>query len=119
MDNIEILFKEYDTLRAEIIARTTSGYQILGTGAVLSGPLIALIGSRGFGRMFWVSLSLFVVFFYIVSFTFRRDITRMAARLTALESDINRLAGTELLKWETHYGVLKTGWIIKKKPKLR
>jgi len=33
MDPIQILFKEYDTLRSEIITRTNCGYQLLALGA--------------------------------------------------------------------------------------
>lgn len=43
MDAIQILMKEYDTLRAEIIARTSSLYQFWGLGTGLGIALLSVL----------------------------------------------------------------------------
>jgi cardiolipin synthase len=101
MDNIEILFKEYDTLRQQVVVRITHWYQLGGAFAIVVAWLLAHPPAGG-----WV-IPLTVLTFAAAFFggTLARDIHIIAERLQELEAEINKLAGAELLKWETHYGV--------------
>src|SRR5882724_9724933 len=99
MDDIEILFKEYDTLRQQIVTRSAHWYQLAGAFAVI---VVGLLSHPPPG---WViPLASLAVAAVIFGGTLARDIHIVAARLQELEAEINNLAGAELLKWETHYG---------------
>jgi hypothetical protein len=116
MEAIAILFKEYDTLRAEILNRTNNGYQLIGIGAALGAGLLTWFGAHGVDRMFWISGASFVLVFAAFTWAMHRDISFAAGRLRQLESEINRLAGAELLQWETRWGGATSGWIKRKRP---
>jgi hypothetical protein len=112
---IAILFKEYDTLRAELISRTVGGFQLISIIAVLSTALLAWGGSHPGSKVLWGGIGVLCVaaglFFYIAY----RDTNLLARRIREIESEINGLAGDrELLKWETHFGASVTGWIIRR-----
>jgi len=102
MDRITILCKEYDTLRNEIIARTVAGYSAAGIAVILfvawinarltSQPYKAIL-SRSLFAAFLVSALLSSVVAYV-------GIMRPHNRVVALEREINRLAGENLLTWE-------------------
>ena len=101
---IEILFKEYDTLRNEIVARTNNGYQLLTIGGVLSAGLIGWLSQHRFDRTLWLVLSIFAVVLLVSAALLVGDIRMLGLRLQELESEINKLAGAELLKWERTWG---------------
>jgi energy-converting hydrogenase Eha subunit C len=107
MDQISILFKEYDTLRAEILTRTNNGYQLM---TVMAGALAWLL-SRPVNRMFFVSLTVVGLLLVLFVAALWRDIHMISARLQELEHDINELAGKELLRWETRWSGGPLGWI--------
>src|ERR1700716_193070 len=90
---IQIIFKEYDTLRAEIIARTTGGFQLISIIALLSSALLAWAGSHPYSKVLWVGIGVLclasVLFFYVA----HRDINLLASRVRQLEAEINKLAG--------------------------
>jgi hypothetical protein len=116
MDGIDVLFKEYDTLRAESISRANNGFQVIGVGVALGATLLTWIGSHGLDRTFWLSFGVFIFFVCGSLFVITRDTAWVAFRLRQLESEINNIAGGELLKWETHYGGSLHGWIFRKGP---
>jgi hypothetical protein len=111
-EKIQVLFKEYDALRSSILGRTNNGYQLWGIGAALLTFLI----SRPIDVKFWILMSLFGIVFSIFSWTTYRDINKAAERLRQLESRINRLAGDELLQWETRWGSGVTGFFGRARP---
>jgi hypothetical protein len=47
MEPIEILFKEYDTLRAEILAAINNMHQVIGFGVALGTALLSWSASKG------------------------------------------------------------------------
>jgi hypothetical protein len=96
----DILFKEYDTLRAEIISRTSSSYQLLGLW--FAGGTWLVFHKQD--PLFWRSIGLFSLATFGMMTVIRKDTRDLAKRLRMLEREINELAGRELLKWETHYG---------------
>jgi hypothetical protein len=96
---IDILLKEYDTLRSEIIHRVGQRVSFLGLfGAAIGYFLfkyeslgilqaIAIIGGIIFLALVWIQLGIVV--------------GRCAARITSIEKQINALAGQKLLLWES------------------
>ncbi|HLI62850.1 MAG TPA: hypothetical protein VKV05_05590 [Terriglobales bacterium] len=122
MNHVEILFKEYDTLRAEIISRTNNAVQLgtafaaLGFGIVTWSVSRSTITTlRGVATLAGVILALVVFYVILNQWLVQLDIDNAAARLRELESQINRLCGAELLRWETHWGGAVTGPLRKKK----
>jgi len=123
MDHVAVLFKEYDTLRAEILSRTNNGNQMI---TVVIGVFVAVCSwlvshpanssIRGIVELSGTNLILVVVVIGVSQWSIRRDINHAAERLRELESEINRLSGAELLKWETHWGGAVTGWLRRKPP---
>ena len=71
---------------------------------------------RGIVELSGTNLILVVVVIGVSQWSIRRDIKHAAERLQEIESEINRLSGAELLKWETHWGGAVTGWFRRKPP---
>ena len=122
-DEIDILLKEYDTLRSEIIARTSGGFQL---GAIVLAA-ITWMGSRPVDHA-PISPRLvgaLVAGIVALAFAYWRDLYAASVRVAELEREINHLAGRPLLKWEGQYGPGSRGafgWLIPwrfgpKKPK--
>ncbi len=113
MERIEILPHEYDCLRAEILNRTTQGFQVVAISAVVL--TLFFVDSLGLiGRLIAVSISAPVV--AIGSWFILRDIGKASERLRELEADINRRAGEDLLVWETRWGSAVTGFWGRARP---
>lgn len=107
MDHVNILLEEYRTLRAEIVARTTNGYQLLTLVGGLPAALFLWINWKDPATLpatFWIVVFILGAAFVLLSFALYRDIILVARRLRELESKINDLAGTKLLEWETRGG---------------
>lgn len=93
---IEILLKEYDTLRQEILRRGDQRVQV---------ALVAAIGvlvyhgefAEGIGNAAFVGFSMLAGIFFALG----HMIARRAGRLVQIEDQINRMAHTDLLRWET------------------
>ncbi len=97
--NIDVLLHEYDALRAEILARANSRFQLVGLASVVA----ALLGAKelhGFDIL-WIALALFAVAAFIWV-GFRLYINRCAARLWQIEHEINDAIKDTVLKWESH-----------------
>jgi hypothetical protein len=56
---IEILFKEYDTLRDEINHRTNNGYQLFAISGGLAAGVIGWFDRRSLDHTFWLLLAVF------------------------------------------------------------
>ena len=123
MDHVEVLFKEYDTLRTEIISRTNNAVQLGTAFAALGFGILTWSVSRstiatfqGVVTLAGVMLALVVVYVILNQWLVQLDINNAAARLRELELQINQLCGAELLRWETHWGGAVTGPRRKKQP---
>ena len=97
-EKIKILLQEYATLRQEIIARTTHGFQLISVGTVVLTWLVATRDPGPF--LLIVVLTAAAVLLAAVWLTFRA-IGRAATRVRQLEAEVNRRAGEDLLVWET------------------
>ena len=94
-EKLDILFREYETLRAEINTRIQSRFNVL----AVTIALLAIIANKD------TSLSLFLlvpvaIFVFVVWWRVRVWIIRCGNRVADIENEINILAGCEILKWE-------------------
>lgn len=106
-EKVPILLHEYDTLRAEIIARTCSGFQIL---AVTAALFVWVIQADLYYK-FWAGLGALAIILSIGSWIAFGNINKATSRLRELEKDINARAGETLLVWESqHAGGLTGFW---------
>jgi hypothetical protein len=109
--SVPILLHEYDTLRAEIIQRHSSLYQVVAIVAAAIGTISYLLANRGPSVprwLFWLSLGLLalaIVIVIIFSQLLRRDIEIATSRLRVIEETVDEAAGEWfLLRWERLYG---------------
>src|ERR1051325_8755986 len=116
VEKIQILFKEYDTLRAEIISRTTNAVSLVAAGITLLIGIVAWFTTKGAGNQnLWVMSVLIAVEMigFFLGFRFINVwIFRCGIRIREIERRINLLAGEEtdpLLVWETRLGGTSTG----------
>ncbi len=117
-ERVVILFKEYDTLRSEAISRTSGGYQLVGILAALAAALLAWLSSHPVDYIRWVAFACFLVIAFCFAFVTYRDINMIAARLREIESEVNQaVGGREILKWESRWGSVSTGWVWRTGPK--
>jgi hypothetical protein len=118
MPQIQILLAEYNTLRAEVIGRTTSGFQLIGIGFAIVALLLSqavlqpgsLATSQAAGWRFWCVLVLGIVLLGSATWFNLREIGRAANRVLLLEKEINERAGERLLQWESRFSPGATGW---------
>src|ERR1035437_6201087 len=83
MGHIEILFKEYDTLRAEQMVRTSAAYQFISLGVTFTAAMLALGTANHVDiRFLAVAGVAVVVLCMFATFTFR-DIDRKSTRLNS------------------------------------
>ncbi|WP_319574558.1 hypothetical protein [uncultured Desulfobacter sp.] len=97
-DKIDVLLKEYDTLKAEILQRIRSRFAFL--GLFISVGAFGLfkasdINSFKIGVLFFTALFLFAVWWQL-GFV----IKRCSKRIAEIEVVINQIAGEKLLRWE-------------------
>lgn len=96
---INILMKEYETLRSEILHRLNRRFALLGLfGAVLAYALFKV------DKYTTVNLSVIFASIFILGaiwFRFGQMIQRCSSRILEIEQQVNSLVGDELLVWET------------------
>lgn len=108
-DKIDILLKEYDTLRQEILSRikyrylifvlfwTFLGFLILRENSVLQGDLIG-INTKAFIGLAGSIILLSIWWFYGYL------IANLGKRISEIEERVNEIAEEDLLVWETLRG---------------
>ena len=96
---IEILMKEYETLRSEILHRINCRFAFLGlTGAVVAYALFKV------EHYTIVNVLVLTAPIFILGATFfhlGRLIHQCSSRISEIEQKVNLLIGEELLVWET------------------
>lgn len=96
-------------MRAEIVSRTSSRFQLVGLAAV-AATLVTAKWASGWD-LFWVAFGT-VIFGALIWFIFRLFINRCAARVLQIEDEINKLLNTPsndpVLSWETY--ILHIRW---------
>ena len=89
MDNISILFKEYDTLRTEIISRTNNGYQVITVGGIVGAATVSWLGSHRLDPVVLSSAGFVAAILCVFGLIMFRDTNCIAYRLRELEAQIN------------------------------
>jgi hypothetical protein len=114
--NTDILFKEYDTLRAEILERQRGAFQLtLIAGAAFAWFATHMIDSWSkygrTGKTIWVIGGLILLaFFARLANQAMHDAKQISKRLIEIEKKINKIAGEKLLEWETEWSWTAKGW---------
>jgi len=96
---IDILVKEYEILRTEMLQRINQRFTCIG----LTGAVVAY----GFFRLERYTITSVLILIVAISilgaiwFHFGRRIHQLSLRITEIEQRINCLVGDELLVWET------------------
>jgi hypothetical protein len=104
---LDVLLHEYDTLRAEILARTSSRFQLLGLAAVAATLVTAKWGSGNPPGLdgLWIALGIAggtALVAAVIWVVFGFYINRCAARIKQIEKKINdKLGGEPILIWES------------------
>jgi hypothetical protein len=99
MTDADILFREYDTLRAEMINHQANWYNLL----IAFGALAAWVLSQNYRtKMLWLALAAGV--FVIGCIVLAKFARRLSIRIAEIEKEINDISGKTLLRWETSRG---------------
>lgn len=98
---IAILLNEYNTLRAEIIARIGHLYQMIGYGVA---AIILLTTLQPTNRIFWALLALVIITFGLGLWFYGRYVWSCGTRIREIELDVNDRAREDLLVWENLWG---------------
>lgn len=100
---IEILMREYDTLRTETLERISSWFQICGgAGAAVVGILV--IGAAYSAALAAVLLVIFPIPIFVMFRNVDFDMRELGSRIREIENQVNQLAEEDLLAWENHRG---------------
>jgi len=96
---IDILIKEYEILRTELLQRINQRFVCIG----LTGAVVAY-GFFKVERYNIAGVLILIIAFFILGviwFHFGRRIHQLSLRIAEIEQRINCLVGDELLVWET------------------
>ena len=95
---VEVLLREYGTLRDEILSRVRARFELLGFIVAIS----AFLGSKDVGipwRIVFVAVG--AVLALAVWTWLANNIKACATRIREIEAKVNLLMGDSLLEWET------------------
>jgi hypothetical protein len=104
--HLDVLLHEYDTLRVEILARTSSRFQLLGLAAVAATLVTAKWGSGNLAKGDIIKLVAGIVggtavVAAVIWLVFGLYINRCAARIKQIEEEINNKLGEPVLIWQS------------------
>ena len=111
-ERIAILFKEYDTLRAEIVARTNSHQQYLVITVSLLAALLAFVGKDGAfaalgpiqAHRLFVGAVIIAILGLLSAFRSFWHTRKIGCYIRNIENQINKtVSGERLLLWENWY----------------
>jgi hypothetical protein len=111
-EKVQVLIAEWNSIRAEIVARTTIGFQIVGIG--FTGIGIVLLQQNLIVKFICLTIGVGILAFG--SWFTVRDLFKMHGRVKALEANINVRCGETLMEWETRFSSLSTGWWGRSRP---
>jgi hypothetical protein len=94
---IQILLKEYDALRAEIISRASNRFSSLG----ILAAVVAFVASQKDALFAWIAGGVVVIVLIGVWLRLGYLIGRCSAQIAKIEEQINELADADLLSWES------------------
>lgn len=99
LEQINILLREYDALRAEIRTRITQRWQVLG----YLGAILVFVGTQGGAAWSAEVISACLVALALGAIWIRTGhyVVELHLRVAEIEKTINVLAGQSLLRWES------------------
>ena len=95
IDKINILLKEYDTLRAEVLARKNSRFAFVG---LISGVAVLLLSRDG--EVSWTLTAITILALCLLWAYIGHLIYRLSKGIQRVEAQVNALAEVPLLQWE-------------------
>jgi hypothetical protein len=99
---INLLLHEYDALRAEIVARTSSRFQLLGLAAVAATIVTSKWGTGKYQNVIvWGTIIGTILVAAAIWILFGLYINRCAGRLMQIEHELNNALGCDALIWES------------------
>jgi hypothetical protein len=104
-ERLQVLLAEYNTLRAELLTRTSNGFQV----AAITAGFVAVLLQWPWGVRLWIGLGISIVFCACCFWIIVSATAKLEARLRALERVINERVGQELLVWEKEFGAAQRG----------
>lgn len=126
---IQVLLTEYNSLRAEAVARSGHLFQLVAAAgaasAFIMGAFIAWLSQYNLMArpIFWLSLGLIIFAGLAVVLAARtlgmmsfRDLEKAVARVAEIELDVNKRVGEDLLIWENLCGGRVTSYWVKVAP---
>lgn len=126
---INVLLAEYNTLRAEAVARSSHLFQLVAAAgasfAFVIGSFISWMTNWKVmpNTIFWVSLVLIIIAFIavlaavcVLSVMMRRDLEKAVRRVAEIELDVNERIGEDLLIWENLCGGRVTSYWDREAP---
>lgn len=96
---IDILMKEYETLRSEILHRINCRFAFLGLFGAVAAYVFFKVDKYTIFKVLIPVASIFVL--GAIWFHLGRLIQECSSRISEIEQQINSLVGDELLVWET------------------
>ncbi len=113
-DQITVLLKEYDTLRSEVLLRTTSGFHLVYVGAVLVTAMVGWVAVKGLDYpwpyFYGVVIAILGASMGFASYLNYRDLHKNVGGIKRIEARVKELSGAnDLLVWETFFGGYATG----------
>ena len=112
LERINILLKEYDTLRSEILQRTAAGFALPAVFSGIAGWLLSRIIEHHDCTSAIVALSGAILLVGAAIWVWKFVNTQIrwcAARVRRIENRINFLTQDHLLEWESRWGIGATG----------
>jgi hypothetical protein len=94
---IDVVLHEYDSLRAEILARSDARFQLIGYLGIAATLLGTQISEGARGWLIGIALGSFIVIWLRFGFL----IKKCANRLLEIEAEVNKELHTTALVWET------------------
>jgi hypothetical protein len=108
LQRINILLKEYDTLRSELQQRTAGGFALVGIVVASVGWVLSQTLAHHYYTSAVIGVAFFVSLFLGPRFM-NAQTRRCAERVQRIEKRINSLAQDDLLEWESRWGMGATG----------
>jgi hypothetical protein len=95
-DQLALIMKEYDTLRAEMIARINARFLMLTVLVTLLGIFLKKVGESAVPGLTAAMIAVFGIWFY-----FGVLMERLSRQIRHIERRINRLCQFRVLQWES------------------
>lgn len=101
---VQVLLKEYDTLRQEILGRLNNRFALVSFGTGLS----VFIASRTLSWRDWILVGVWLSLVLCLWWRIGVLMLRCSSRIAEIEKRVNEIVGDRLLLWESSLG---GGWL--------